>query len=367
MDDDEELIPSLPNDLALECLIRLPFYCFTAASKVSKSWKTKINLPEFRQNRKLSGSARFLMVLAQAWSPSFDKSYVKSWTPPIYRLTMYDPQSNNWSDLPPLPWFPSGLPMICRIVVAGSDLVVLGGCDPVTWRVCNSVFIYNFISGDWRIGSDMPGHQRLFFACASDSENMIYVAGGHDEDKRALKTAMAYDVENDKWVQIDDMARERDECRGVFRHGRFHVIGGYCTERQGEFEMDMECFNVLTGKWEDVEDNFLDESVCPERCVGDCDVDGRMYIFGKKNLLIDDNNNNETGGRGWKILAGFPDDVSSVSYATTWQGKRLMIGYDEQSRAHNVYTMDVGENKWTRMDSPLFYTGPAQSICSFYL
>ena len=35
---------------------------------------------------------------------------------------------------------------------------------------------------------------------------------------------------------LTDVARERDECKRVFHRGKFHVIGGYCTEMHGRLE-----------------------------------------------------------------------------------------------------------------------------------
>ncbi|MCI58652.1 F-box/kelch-repeat protein, partial [Trifolium medium] len=67
---------------------------------------------------------------------------------------------------------------------------------------------------------------------------MIYVVGGHDEEKNALRSAFVYDVANNAWTQLPDMARERDECKAVFccsvsGSGTIRAVGGYCTEMQG--------------------------------------------------------------------------------------------------------------------------------------
>jgi len=95
----------------------------------------------------------------------------------------------------------------------------------------------------------MPGGPHTFFSCASDHERMMYVAGGHNEEKNALKSAFAYDVVNDMWILLPNMARERDECKVVFcagdnGFGTTKVVGGYCTEMQGRFERSAEEFDV---------------------------------------------------------------------------------------------------------------------------
>ena len=38
----------------------------------------------------------------------------------------------------------------------------------------------------------------------------------HDKEKSALRSTFAYDVARDEWIQLADMARERDECIAIF-------------------------------------------------------------------------------------------------------------------------------------------------------
>ncbi|CAK9141105.1 unnamed protein product [Ilex paraguariensis] len=124
---------------------------------------------------------------------------------------VYEEQTGGWSELPPLAGFSDRLPMFCHRAALGLNLVVIGGWNPVTWEVSNAVFIYNFLSAKWHRGTDMPGGQRSFYACASNSDRTVFIAGGHDYNKNALRFVMMYDVTIDEWVQLPDMARERDE------------------------------------------------------------------------------------------------------------------------------------------------------------
>jgi len=121
----------------------------------------------------------------------------------------------------------------------------------------------------------MLGEPRTFFSCASDHNRMVYVAGGYDE-KNALKSAFAYDVVNDVWIPLSGMARERDECKVVFCarnnvFGTIKVVGGYCTEMQGQFKRSVEEFDVATWKWGPIEEEFFDDATCPRTCVDGCE------------------------------------------------------------------------------------------------
>ncbi|OEL23411.1 hypothetical protein BAE44_0015570 [Dichanthelium oligosanthes] len=80
----------------------------------------------------------------------------------------------------------------------------------------------------------MPAPRQSFFACAAVG-GRVFVAGGHDEEKNALRCAATYDAEADAWAALPDMARERDEARGVRAGAAFVALGGHPTEAQGRF------------------------------------------------------------------------------------------------------------------------------------
>ncbi|KAK6912110.1 hypothetical protein RJ641_024203 [Dillenia turbinata] len=344
-----ELIPGLPNDIALECLIRVSYNHFSSVSLVSQTWKTELELPGFRRHRKSSGLTRSIIVMAQArfdsnQNSSMGKKYLVA---PVYHVTLCEPETGIWSDLPPIPGLLHGLPMFCQFAGVGADLVVLGGWDPATWEASKAVFVYNFLSGQWQAGSDMPGSPRSFFSCASDSYRLVLVAGGHDNEKNALKSAMAYDVANDKWVPLPDMARERDECKAVFQHGKFHVIGGYATEMQGRFEKSAETFDLSTWQWGPVEDNFLETATCPRTCVAS--DKGKIYMCRGSDLAILKNDT-------WQEVTELPTEVRCSPHLTIWEDKLLVIGSEKFGAPHVTYVLNLERYTWTRIATPDEYS-----------
>lgn len=356
----EELIPGLPNDIALECFIRLPVQQFSKAASVCKNWNSEITLPEFRRRRKLSGLTRPVLVMVQSMvatvkMPEGDTALSST---QVYRLSVSDPENGSWYDLPPIPELIDGLPRFCRIVGVGSDLLVIGGCDPVTWRVMDCVFVYNFISGSWRRGADMPGQQRLFFGCASNSDGMILVAGGHDDEKNAMKSVLSYDVVKDEWITIPDMVMERDECKVVFHKGKFHVIGGYPTWAQGHFENHAEVFDFATWRWR-LEDDFLSAiNTSPHSCIEG--NDGRLYMCRGGDVAVKEDAT-------WQKLAGLPAGITSVAYLTACQGKLILVGNGQFYGLHSLYALDLGSDgkleKWTKVETTDEYSGHVQYGC----
>ncbi|KAF7124657.1 hypothetical protein RHSIM_Rhsim12G0196700 [Rhododendron simsii] len=350
-----KLLPGLPNDVALECLIRIPLDQISLAASVCKGWKAEIELPEFRRIRKQAGLARSVIVVAQAWIyPTRPAHLAMLSGPPFYRLAICEPKTGCWSKLPSVPGFLDGIPRFCHLVGVGSELVVIGGCNPFSWQICNSVFIYNFLSATWRCGTDMPGGQRLFSGCDSDFVQMVYVAGGHDEDKNALKSALAYDVVKDAWIQLPDMAKPREECKGVFHDGKFHVIGGYPTESQGSFQRDAQAFDVATWQWDSVQDDFLEAATCSTTCVEG--GDSRLYACHDNNVTMRD-------GATWQVLAGLPAELCNVAYVAALQGKLLVIGSERSGGPHTAGVMDLKNYKWTKVVVPEEYSGHVESGC----
>ncbi|KAL2332400.1 hypothetical protein Fmac_019981 [Flemingia macrophylla] len=352
-----ELISGLPEDVARDCMIRVPYQQFPAVASVCKGWSAEIQSPEFHRRRRTANHAQKILVTVQSKIET-EKSrtglLAKSASNPVYRLSVLEPETGSWSELPLGDELASGLPMFCQIACVGYELVVIGGWDPESWKASNSVFIYNFLSAKWRRGADMPGGPRTFFACASDQDHrMVFVAGGHDDEKNALSSALAYHVPRDAWLSLPDMARERDECRAVFRGGALRVIGGYCTEMQGRFERSAEVFDVGAWRWGPVEEEFFDEGACPRTCVDGGSV---MYMCRGGDVVGLD-------GDTWRKVATVPGELRNVACLGVLEGALVVIGASGFGEPHVGFLLDLGSGAWAKLVSPEEYTGHIQSGC----
>ncbi|KAF6172942.1 hypothetical protein GIB67_035496 [Kingdonia uniflora] len=356
-----ELIPGLPNDVARECLIRVTYQYFSAVPDVCKAWKHEIGSSQFHQLRKNSGLSQTIVVLAQADPVPVSESAGKYSPVPAYWLNTYEPETGTWDRLPAIPGYPNGIPLFCQCAGVGRSLVVIGGWNPVTWEVSNAVYVYDFTTATWRRGSNMPGPLRSLFACASDSDRTVFVAGGHDQEKNALSSAFAYDVAYDKWVQIIDMERQRDECKGIFTGGKFHVIGGYSTHMQGKFEKSVEVYDTLTSTWVQVDKDFMETGTCPKTCV--TTEEGTMYRCTSGNIEVLMN------GDLWRKIAEVPEDIRVGLHVVTWQDKLLVTGSDRYGGSCNTYVFEFGKGKakekyWKKVETPNDFSGHVQIGCS---
>ncbi|XP_021752237.1 F-box/kelch-repeat protein At2g44130-like [Chenopodium quinoa] len=262
----EQLIPGLPDDLAMECLLRVPITSHPSLRLVSHLWKSTVSHPSFFSNRRLARFAENHVFLIQPQSPppplpvAEDKSLLEEFesddsnkqvvngSPLLYNLNVFNTNNDEWRCLAgvTIPTFSQ-----CVVLPAVRKLVVLGGWDPATLEPVSRVLVLDLAVGTWREGSPMPT-ARSFFACAAAGPSTVYVAGGHDGQKNALRSAEAYDAVADKWKALPPMAEERDESYGLSltNEEKFCVISGYGTESQGRFRPDAEVFDPESNTWE---------------------------------------------------------------------------------------------------------------------
>nr|GFB65596.1 hypothetical protein [Tanacetum cinerariifolium] len=310
---------------------------FRSLRSVCKAWKDEIELSELLALRKSTGKAQSLIVMSQARVDAAGNQ--KGLVTPVYRLVVLDPETGFWWEMPSLPGFENGLPLFCEMVCVGSDLVVISGYDPRSWECLDSVFIFDFLSSTWRCGANMPGGARSFFGCASVGDHTLFVAGGHDLEKNALKSTWMYDMASDTWAQLPDMKKERDECRALFHHGKFHALNGYPTNMQGHFHESVEAFDMSTGQWYETKDEFLETKYFPNICVEG--TDKKMYMCRDDNVVILEDDT-------WQFVAKLPVDAAKTPYMIPFLGHMLLFGASKDSKPYNAYKMELNERVWTK-------------------
>ncbi|RVX09774.1 F-box/kelch-repeat protein [Vitis vinifera] len=251
-----ELIPGLPEEIALECFTRLPYTSHRVAAQVCRRW----------------GS--FFRARSSTTAESKPDS-------PTKQLAWFK-RSLTWERIAPVPKYPDGLPLFCQVTSSEGKLVVMGGWDPESYDPVKDVFVYDFTTRRWKQGRDMPS-KRSFFA-AGELEGRIFVAGGHDDSKNALSTAWVYDVRRDEWSELTRMSDERDECQGVVIGSEFWVVSGYGTESQGGFVKSAESLDLETGRWNRV-DEAWGTNQCPRSCVG-VGKDGKLFSWAESDTAV---------------------------------------------------------------------------------
>ncbi|KAA8527955.1 hypothetical protein F0562_035176 [Nyssa sinensis] len=186
------LLPGLPDDLAIACLIRVPHVEHNKLRLVCKRWHYLLAGNFFYSLRKRLGMAEeWVYVIKRdrhgrlAWH-AFDSTY------------------QLWQPLPPVPGeYKEALGFGCA-VLSGCHLYLLGGKDPLKGCMRQVIF-YCALTNKWHRTPDM--HRKRYFFGSCVIKNCLYVAGGQCEGiQRTLRSAEVYDPNVNRWSVIADMS-----------------------------------------------------------------------------------------------------------------------------------------------------------------
>lgn len=211
-----ELIPGLPDCVALHCLLLLPFHAILAARAVCRRWKHELSSPSFYRIRRAAHVARPIvaMLLRGKLFPTVGVLHIALYEPATGVFTMRQLAANRPNDK-------MGCSNIAMVV--GRELVVVGGWDEFALRCLCEVHIYDLLSGAWRPGAPMPVSDWSFYMCGIQRGKLL-VIGRRNEENKNLWSALAYDVATDIWLELPEMTMQglgQDTRQGTSRDGSF--------------------------------------------------------------------------------------------------------------------------------------------------
>ncbi|KAJ3671552.1 hypothetical protein LUZ60_007631 [Juncus effusus] len=358
-EEDQPLIPGLPDEVALDCLARVPYRIHTCLRHVCQRWRHLVATRALYSHRERIGLAEDLVFILHLTTKD-DKTnsqtedvfeFFPSIPPPVYSISSYNVKTCEWRREA------TRVPIWARCIV-GSDgkLVVIGGWHPTTLQPIPDVWVMEASTRRWHKGKPMRIGRSLF-ACASDGKR-VFVAGGHDDGKTALNMVEAYDAEKDEWVQHPDMLEERDDCIGAIVNGdTLCVMSGFHTDTQRQYETSGEWYDECTGEWTKEEGMWVIANI-----YGCCfKSNGKLYSLQKSQGGV-----SEFMGRGkdWRKVANTPELLGlsprAVSVGTKGNEKVFVTGF-----SNNVLTIcwlfDLKTGDWTLLNTP---TGFDDFVCS---
>ncbi|KAB1996683.1 hypothetical protein ES319_D13G248500v1 [Gossypium barbadense] len=205
------LLPGLPDDLAIACLIRVPHAEHRKLRLVCKKWYHLLAGNFFFSLRKSLGMAEeWVYVLKR------DRDGKISWN-------AFDPIHQLWQPLPPVPReYSEALGFGCA-VLSGFHLYLFGGKDPLRGSMRRVVF-YSARTNKWHRAPGMLRKRHFFGSCVIN--NRLYVAGGEcDGIHRTLRSAEVYDPNKNRWSFVQDMSTAMVPFIGVVYDGKWFVKG----------------------------------------------------------------------------------------------------------------------------------------------
>ncbi|GLJ09132.1 hypothetical protein SUGI_0102390 [Cryptomeria japonica] len=239
------LLPSLPNEIALRCLVRLPLRNRAIASCISRAWanacKNKSSITSLRCSLNLPPE---YCIFIAVFDSRFDGDYVHA-TQHNTKWLLVDPLSLGAQVLPN-PFSAISVEInLCS--AATNDRLFL----PQVNQTKEGFFSYDIGAGQWKSVELPPGKRCRRFCCAGMKE-FVYLCGGQIHfTGEASRSAFQYDSRNNQWEKLPDMIMPRINCAGVSMNDKFYAIGGYCHSPGGapQIHVSAERFEPETGQW----------------------------------------------------------------------------------------------------------------------
>ncbi|KAH7443360.1 hypothetical protein KP509_02G031000 [Ceratopteris richardii] len=211
------LIEGLPDAVALQILARVPLSCHPSMRAVNHAWRSHLYSEEFFKLReKIGSSEEWLYVSARE---------------PDRLWQAFDPYSERWFSLPPLPSPVKYLSNFGTAALGGKIYVIGGGSDDVDLitgdrggvAATNEVWVYDPIHREWQEKAPMLMARAQFACCVLDG--CIVVAGGFTHTRQFIATAEIYDPHENTWKSIANLCQTMNSpCSGAVLEGKVYVI-----------------------------------------------------------------------------------------------------------------------------------------------
>ncbi|KAL5699274.1 hypothetical protein ACHQM5_030202 [Ranunculus cassubicifolius] len=210
----QPLIPGLPDEVAENCLLHLPYPYQTLVRSVSSSWNRAINDPIYQLSRKsLYESQPYIFVYA------FQKSTAK------IQWQAYNPRSSRWFILPSMPFSSPGF--ATASVPSQGKLYVLGGMGSDTKSPLRSVITYSTSTNKWEYASSMLS-PRAFCAAGSIGSKIFAAGGGYEVGRQeAVQSMERYDTETDTWSSVAGMQWGLKRYDSVVIGSKLYITEGW--------------------------------------------------------------------------------------------------------------------------------------------
>ncbi|XP_065878563.1 F-box/kelch-repeat protein At1g30090 [Euphorbia lathyris] len=213
----EPLLPGLPDDVAFNCLLRLPVQSLATCRAVCKRWHLLLGNKErfFTRRKELGFKDPWLFVFA------FHKCTGKiQWQ--VLDLTHF-----LWHTIPAMPCKDKVCPhgFRCASIPLDGTLFVCGGMVSDVDCPLDLVLKYEMQKNRWTV-MDRMFAARSFFA-SGVIDGMIYVAGGNSTDLFELDSAEVLDPVKGNWSRISSMGTNMASYDAAVLDGKLLVTEGW--------------------------------------------------------------------------------------------------------------------------------------------
>lgn len=213
----ELLLPGLPDDVALQCLLRVPVDNHVACKAVCKRWYSLFGSKEqfFTRRKEMGFHDPWLFVFA------YHKCTGKiEWK--VLNLVQL-----SWHTIPAMPCKDKVCPQgfRCLSIPHEGILYVCGGVVSDVDCPLNLVLKYEAVKNRWTVMKKM-NTARSFFA-SGVIDGILYVAGGNSSDMIEINSAEALDPKKGAWQNVASMVTNMTSYDAAVLNGKLLVTEGW--------------------------------------------------------------------------------------------------------------------------------------------
>ncbi|KAK2978575.1 hypothetical protein RJ640_006694 [Escallonia rubra] len=226
--ENSRLISSLPDEISIQILARLPRASYFTLRLVARNWKAAITSPElFNLRKELGLTEEWLYLLTKVED---DKLVWQA----------LDPWSRKWQRLPPMP------------NVVSNDEHRKGLSGLWTWNLVGPYTNIANVMRRWLRWNDEP-EPLPFSGCATGAlGSCLYVLGGFSRDS-AMRCVWKYDPVLNAWSEVPPMSTGRAYCRTSVLDNKLYVVGGVSQGQGGVAPLQSaEVFDPCSGAWSEL-------------------------------------------------------------------------------------------------------------------
>ncbi|OAY73268.1 F-box/kelch-repeat protein At1g30090 [Ananas comosus] len=336
------LIPGLPDDVALNCLLRLPVDTHKACRLVCRRWHRLLANKErfFAQRKALGFRDPWLFTLA------FHRCTGK------IQWQVLDLIHFSWHTIPAMPCRERACPrgFGCIAVPPDGTLLVCGGLVSDMDCPLHLVLKYEIYKNRWTVMSRMLAARSFFARGVIDGR--VYVAGGYSTDQFELDSAEVLDPVKGNWQPIANMGTIMASSDSAVLNGRLYVTEGcvwpFLSSPRGQV------YDPKTNCWEGMPIGMR-EGWTGSSAV----VDGHLFVISEYERMRVKVYDFESDS--WETVAGSPmSERIRKPFSVSCVGSRIfVVGRGLHVVVGHVETSDCSSKKkksfsirWQEVDVP---------------
>jgi subtilisin family serine protease len=171
-----------------------------------------------------------------------------SWWLSTDSVHRYDPASDLWSAVAPLPSARYGM----DAVTIDDHIYVPGGSDDMDdtgdgGTFLDELLVYDPASNSWSTAAPMP--VALAYASAVSIDSKLYVIGGEQDDGTYVRSLYIYDPGSDSWSEGAPMSQPRAYAGAAAIGDKIYVAGGFAGS--STVHNSLEIYDPATDSWTD--------------------------------------------------------------------------------------------------------------------